>query len=1147
MNRLRLLLFLLLAFSVQAKIARAQVNEEFDALFERAFAHWTSSVHQVKITHTYQDKHNGVRHHYGVQMYRDMPVIPAFFDLHSRKDEIVSAHQNFVQIDKLQGVMEGSLSADECLQAAALYLGIPQIGGSIIKHTSVNETNGNQVTWDIPSWSKRPIKGHKVWLWQDQKIIQVWLINWLTPENNHWYNLFVSGYDGTILDKQDLIISCQAHPGHAHEARSECMPGLTPNASLATPNTYAVFPIPVESPNHGSMSQVSNPADSMASPYGWHDVNGSKGHEYQITRGNNVFAMDDKDDDDAGGYSPDGGADLNFIAPFDNNKPASDFLDAAIINLFYMNNVMHDVWYHYGFDEQAGNFQQNNYGKGGLSGDFVMADAQDGGGNNNANFATPEDGDNPRMQMYLWTASAGSAKLLNVLPPSGAAGSYSGVQAGFGPQLTKTPITGRLVLVNSFLSGTEGCDSFSNYAALKNNIALIDRGTCTFVEKVQRAQAAGAKAVVIINNTSSAPFSMGGSNAGISIPSMMISQQIGITLKTAVNSGVVNVSLSDSSGIGQKILDSDFDNGIIAHEYGHGISVRLTGGAMNSSCLNNQEQMGEGWSDFFSLVMTHEPNDQGADSRGIGNYVIAESVNGGGIRTYPYSTNKAISPYTYDDIKSLSVPHGVGSVWCSMLWDMYWALIDKYGYDSDIYRGTGGNNLAMQLVIDGLKLQPCNPGFEDGRDAILLADQLNNKGANQLLIWQVFAGRGLGYDADQGSTSSRSDGKEGYQIPPFVMNSLTVSKSAEGEVLQGDTLEYLVKVKNLTANVLKKITFNDTLSNDVTFHASIGCNIQFNTGVLSMNLDSMLPGDSLACRYSVIVNTPKYTQNLFTEEFEGISANWKTQRDLGTDSFKISQVRKRGGNNSLFITNPPTQSDQSAIFTFNLDTLENPALNIYHYFNTEDQWDGAVIEVSIKNQNNWVDAQDMFLIGGYNDNISVNPQSRISGQPAFTGNSNGFVQSLLDLSGYRGNSIDVRLRFVSDGAASAEGWYIDDVSLMELSLISNVVYLNTAAGVVSSAEAKTMVQKNELTTSIQASNARGIKVFPNPVNETLHLEFDDASNRQILMYDARGRLIESFHTTAGSERIAMQNLARGMYLILVKANSSTIQYKVIKN
>jgi hypothetical protein len=96
---------------------------------------------------------------------------------------------------------------------------------------------------------------------------------------------------------------------------------------------------------------------------------------------------------------------------------------------------------------------------------------------------------------------------------------------------------------------------------------------------------------------------------------------------------------------------------------------------------------------------------------------------------------------------------------------MTWDLIDQYGFDPDIYNGTGGNNIAFQLVMDGMKLQNCNPGFVDGRDAILEADELANGGANRCLLWTAFARRGLGVNADQGSAFNRADQVEDFDIP----------------------------------------------------------------------------------------------------------------------------------------------------------------------------------------------------------------------------------------------------------------------------------------------------------------------------------------------------------------------------------------------
>jgi uncharacterized repeat protein (TIGR01451 family) len=71
--------------------------------------------------------------------------------------------------------------------------------------------------------------------------------------------------------------------------------------------------------------------------------------------------------------------------------------------LFYLCNWIHDRLYELGFTEAAGNFQSNNFGRGGLGNDALQADAQDGSGYNNANMSTPPDGSAPRMQMYIFT------------------------------------------------------------------------------------------------------------------------------------------------------------------------------------------------------------------------------------------------------------------------------------------------------------------------------------------------------------------------------------------------------------------------------------------------------------------------------------------------------------------------------------------------------------------------------------------------------------------------------------------------------------------------------------------------------------------------------------------------------------------------
>ncbi len=607
------------------------------------------------------------------------------------------------------------------------------------------------------------------------KLDLAWDLSIYLLDASHYFSLRIDALTGTVLSSNDWVTSCNfGTPDHTtaiHKNSHNSVLYSTQTTSTVTSQTgesYRVFPVPIESPNHGDDILVFDPANPEASPFGWHDTDGVVGAEYTITRGNNVIARDDIDNNNSGGASPDGGSSLTFDFPFNFNAAPQEMLPAATTNLFYWNNIMHDVYYQYGFDEASGNFQDNNYGNGGSDDDFVDAQAQDGGGTNNANFATPPDGGNPRMQMYLWNAPPGNALTID----GSLAGDYLGVPANFGAPLPEdTPIVGQLALTLDDDQGAsedpyDACDDLLNGPDLDGAIAVIRRGECQFGFKILAAQNQGAIAVIIVNNVPGSPITMAPGEVGdqVTITSIMISQADGEAIIAALLSGE-QIQGSLSNGTSYQ-LDGDVDNGIIAHEYGHGISNRLTGGRFNTGCLQNQEQMGEGWSDWFGLMLTLKQGDQPQDIRGIGTYATGQATDGGGIREAPYSTDFSINNYTYQDTDgNVSVPHGVGFVWATMLWEMTWDLINQYGFDSDLYNGTGGNNIAMQLVLDGLKLQPCNPGFESGRDAILEADMLANGGANQCLIWEAFARRGLGLSASQGSANSLNDQTEAFDVP----------------------------------------------------------------------------------------------------------------------------------------------------------------------------------------------------------------------------------------------------------------------------------------------------------------------------------------------------------------------------------------------
>ena len=715
------------------------------------------------------------------------------------------------------------------------------------------------------------IEAKLIYVFNDEKLSLAWNFNVMTEDNKNWYDVFVDAESGKIINLENWMINCEfEHKNGVHDHENHIISnGIVQNKSSLDGSVYRVIPIPTPSPNHGSFEIVNNPASPVASPFGWHDTNGEPGPEYTITRGNNVYAKeDDEGDGSLSGqdYSPDGGEELNFNFEANLNLQPAENMDASITNLFYVNNMMHDVWYRYGFDESSGNFQENNYGNVGNDGDSVLADGQDGDGFNNASFGTPPDGSNPQMTMYLWNGPATDAlTLLN----GNLAGSYMGVPAAFGnPLPNETPLTGELALLFDipFINELEidlhdACEPLSNPEELDGKIVVIRRGVCEFGFKILAAQNAGAIAVIMVNNETGNPIPMGAGAQGgnVTIPSIMISQSNGEALiGELLENEIINASLIDNS----TYLDSDYDTEIIAHEYGHGISNRLMGGAQSSGCMQNLEQQGEGFSDWFSLMLTMRESDSPSIPRGVATYSSGQEITGDGLRNAPYSPDFSVNDYTYADSNNtatVSQPHGVGFVFATMLWDLTWAFVDEYGFDPDITNGNGGNNKVMQLIIDGLKVAPCSSGFVDMRDAIILADQLTNNGVNKCLIWNVFANRGLGYLAEQGDEDSRTDQVEDFTLPPTCQSSsnnfdsgvLSINSPNSGVLTNNESIT--VSVRNYGVNSISdfdiyfQVNENDQIIETISETLDSGDIIEF---TFDNSYDFSVPGD-----YTIVVGT----------------------------------------------------------------------------------------------------------------------------------------------------------------------------------------------------------------------------------------------------------------------------------------------------
>ncbi len=741
-------LMLLLASSAQAQnVASAIQYVQNNA---SALGLTAADVADMEVVSAYTSQHNGVSHVYLRQRHQGIPVYNGILNVNVLPGGAVAGVGNRFVPDlaaRARGV--AGLSAVGAAEAAAQRVGLP---AQALQAISAPRGPERATLIGNAGIALEPIEVSLTYQPLDDGTVHLaWNVGIYTLDANDWWQIRIDAATGAELARDNWVVHDDWSTPHATatppSAETLADPwAVTSGPFLFAPDDYRVYPVPAESPLHPSSggtahTLVSNPANGTASPFGWHDTNGSTGAEFTDTRGNNVDAYADRDGNGSPdpGSRPSGGAGLVFDYPINLSQEPPTYTDGAVVNLFYWNNIIHDIAYQYGFDEASGNFQVNNYGNGGLGGDDVRAEAQDndlGSANCNANMLTLPDGSRPRMQMY----------------------------------------------------------------------------TCS--------------------NTSPE-------------------------------------------------RDGDLDNGVIVHEYTHGISNRLTGGPGTTSCLNNTEQMGEGWSDWLGLILTQQPGDTDTQARGIGTYLFGQAPTGPGIRARPYSTSFGVNEFTYDNIKTASVPHGIGHVWATMLWDLNWALIGDLfpalgggddgagggsGFDPDLYNGNGGNNLTMQLVMDGMKLQPCSPGFIDGRDAIILADDIltgdgnpsTNDGANLEIIWNVFARRGLGWSASQGSSGNRSDGTEAFDLPPFLSGpnaDLSLSKTVDNATPNpGDTVTFTVTVTNSGPDDATNVAVGDQLPSGFAFVSSAPSQGSYNSGTGAWTVGTIADGANATLGITATVN-----------------------------------------------------------------------------------------------------------------------------------------------------------------------------------------------------------------------------------------------------------------------------------------------------
>lgn len=394
-----------------------------------------------------------------------------------------------------------------------------------------------------------------VWFPLRQGPVLSWLATLTMPGRAEQYRTIVDANSGKVL------YCCQTV--HTVAARGNVY------RKYGTERTMTDFPLPVTAYPLDVAAPTGFPPDWLPQ---------------QESSGNSVFAhLGDHGD-------PMGGTVHNGVVTFDPQDPTGD--DQKVLNIFYLNCYMHDYFYLLGFRESDGNFQLDNQGHGGLSGDPVDARAHSGAVQGTANMGTPVDGLSPEMNMGLVTR------------------------------------TGR---------------------------------------------------------------------------------------------------------------HTAFDSDVVFHEFMHGVTNRLVGGAMNVDALDSPQSggMGEGWGDYVACTVN--------DVTVVGSWVTSLP---GGIRGFPYDS---AFPDDFGELGQgrYTEVHNIGEIWCATL--------------LEVNRNIGAR-LAMQLVVDALKLSPPNPSFLNMRDAILRAmDDARTAGRlsdNEHAtafegLWAAFAKFGMGVNAQSNGAQLR--------------------------------------------------------------------------------------------------------------------------------------------------------------------------------------------------------------------------------------------------------------------------------------------------------------------------------------------------------------------------------------------------------
>ena len=453
--------------------------------------------------------------------------------------------------------------------------------------------------------------------------------------------------------------------------------------------------------------------------------------------------------------------------------------------------------------------------------------------------------------------------------------------------------------------------------------------------------------------------------------------------------------LLDTLYFGTGGVDDAEDADIIVHEYGHAIQHA------QNPCWGDGETpaMGEGFSDY--LAASHFADRGDAAHQAEHAACVAEWDATAYATSTPACLRRTDGDKRYPD-SLIGRPHPDGEIWSAALWEIRAAL---------------GAPVADPMILEHHFSVPCGASMRDAARALLDVAELVDAGAHHAGVQTPLCERGLLLGPD---------------CVPRGPAEITVA-GPQHKSQPGEDIVFDVRIANTSADLLEDLelrcTVAETQPDDNVARTAI---VEHSRRDVDLPLPPLGPAEHHTEKITATLPaTPSRYRAL--DDVEADRGIFRADPDADP-AFSDTDSSSNSGRKSWFAPALDSGSDTRLTTVTPIAVRGRTSLLFRHRYDLEEGFDGGVVELSSDGEV-WSDLGKHMLAGAYPGTISAGFGSPIAARDAFTGTSNGYVDAAIDLTPWAGESVALRFRAVTDNSVGAEGWFIDDIAVIEHSRI----------------------------------------------------------------------------------------------------------------